>query len=348
MNSIRRGFRLVGKPLFVNAVPVQLLDPDLPLEKTKELFLRFVDVVEIENHSYCNRVCWFCPNALIDRRSKVELMTDQVFGKIVSELSETGYAQTLVWSRYHEPLAHESIVGRIAHARSKLPHAELTIVSNGDYLDKDLVGRLKDVGLDRMMLDLYLPDGKERDEDEIEKALGTFSTRTGLVPAKHGSHDLYSVTGTRVHVTMGIPSYTPESISTRGGLVQIPKLQTYRRASVCLAPVRDVVIDYNGKGMLCCQVRSDSENHQRAIIGDLAEAGYGIFDLYRDSARARRALLSPGQKTGVCASCDVSDNGPDRLARRASLSKVLNSLPLVGAAFNVMLQGKRRRKRFDF
>ena len=94
-----------------------------------------------------------------------------------------------------------------------------------------------------------------------------------------------------------------------------------------MAPIRHVVIDYNGEGMMCCQTRSDAPEHRQAVVGDLAEPDYGLFHLYRDLGVVRRALLSPGEKSGVCLTCDVRDDGPDRLARRDWVAGAVRRVP---------------------
>lgn len=317
---------ILRKAAFANFLPPQLVDEKLPIGQVRDLFARYVDQVEIENHNFCNRICWFCPNSFIDRRTKLIRMKDRVFEKIVEDLAEVDYDGNLTWSRYHEALADHSIFDRIAAARRALPRATLVVISNGDYMDRSTLPQLDAVGVDRLILDLYLPEGKERDPDAQAKGLAQFSRRTGL-ELKPSSKVGYVITGTRLKATLEIPSYTSDDISTRGGLVEVPKLATYRRRAVCLAPVRHLVIDYNGSGMLCCQTRSDAAGHESAIIGDLNQPGYGLFHLYRDLGAARRALLAPGEKTGVCRSCDVRDDGPDRLARREWIARAAHAIP---------------------
>ena len=97
--------------------------------------------------------------------------------------------------------------------------------------------------------------------------------------------------------------------------------------------------------MLCCQTRSDATGHQGAIIGDLDRPGYGLFDLYRDLGAARRALLAPGEKAGACRSCDVRDDGPDKLARREWIARTAGAIPGVS---NLVERIRRRtfRRRF--
>src|ERR1700758_4633894 len=121
--------RVLGKSLVANLLPTTLLEPTLELVEVKKLFSAFVRVVEIENHSYCNRTCAFCPNSFIDRRSQNLLMEDSLFERILDDLASIGYKQSLIWSRYHEPMAHASIFERLGRARARLPEAYLALVS---------------------------------------------------------------------------------------------------------------------------------------------------------------------------------------------------------------------------
>lgn len=323
---LNRTGNVLTKAACVNLLPAELTDDTLPISRVQLLFARFVDQVEIENHDFCNRVCWFCPNSFIDRRSRLERMNEGVFEKIIEALAEIEYSGNLTWSRYHEALADDSVFERIARARATLPRATIVVISNGDYMDASTMPRLEAAGVDRLILDLYLPDGKERDPEARAKGLRQFSRRTGL-ELEPSSKVGYTIPGTRTKATLEIPCYTSEDISSRGGLVRVPKLAKYRRRAVCLSPVRHIVIDYNGRGMLCCQTRSDAPEHADAIIGDLNRPGYGLFHLYRDLANARRALLAPGEKTGACRTCDVRDDGPDKLARRDWLARMVNAVP---------------------
>jgi hypothetical protein len=159
--------------------------------------------------------------------------------------------------------------------------------------------------------------------------LAQFETRTGLACVAQGSPWEYACTGSSIAITMGVPQYSFEGgLSSRAGLVDVAQLRSFQRRSVCFHPLHSVVIDYNGKGMLCCQVRSDAPQHAGAIIGDLSQPGYSIFDFYRDLAPARLALVSPGPKTGPCRTCNVNNGGPDQGARRPAIAAVLGVPPI--------------------
>lgn len=346
VRALRNSLKILAKSAFANLLSREVFDPEVDLGTARELFATFVRVVEIENHSYCNRTCWFCPNAQIDRHSNNSLMDDGVYEKILRDLESAGYSQTLAWSRYHEPLAHESIYERIAQARRRLPRAHLVIISNGDYLNRETLRKIEDVGTDRVMLDLYLPDGKERDPLEIQNGLEKFRARTGLELAPLGDFD-FRCLGTKVNITMGIPSYTAANMSTRGGLVDVKELRHYQRTSVCFNPLHSVVIDYTGKCMLCCQVRSDSPLHQEAVFGDLNDASYTLFHFYRDLAAARRGLLAPGPKLGVCRTCTIGAVGPDRLARRPAVAAFAARIPGLHAAFRAAVKRASRSRKYE-
>lgn len=338
--------RILGKSLVANLLPATLFEPQLDLDTVKELFSTFVRVVEIENHSYCNRTCAFCPNAFIDRRSGNMLMEDALYERIVDDLASIGYRQSLVWSRYHEPLAHSSIFERVGRARSRLPEAYLVLISNGDYLNRETLRQLESAGANRLMLDLYLAEGKERVPSEIESEKRKFVARTGLELSPVGEFD-YRCLGSSIQITMGIPCYTGEHVSTRAGLVSIEGLRSYQRRTICFNPLHSVVVDYNGKGMLCCQVRSDSAQQSSAVIGDLTQSEYSLFHFYRDLASARAGLLAPGPKNGVCRTCNVSDIGPDKLARRPALAGTISRFPGVQSLLRLAARRAFRNRKYE-
>jgi len=93
---------------YINSVHVDMFNPNVSRERAKWLFKKYVHDVELENHSYCNRTCWFCPNAFLDRRSTSIIMTDEVFNKILSNLAEINYSEQLEWSGYAEHFAEQS------------------------------------------------------------------------------------------------------------------------------------------------------------------------------------------------------------------------------------------------
>ena len=326
-----------SKAAFVNLLPPELLDKTVSIKTVKSLFSRYVEVVEIENHNYCNRTCWFCPNSFLERRSKIEMMPNAIFDTIINELASINFSQTLVWSRYHEPLAHNSIFERIHKARNTLRKAFLVMFSNGDYLDRETLMQLEDSGLDRLLIDLYVHEGDEPYKLALKKSLDIFSRKTGLKIKAIGGKN-YELYNSSIKTTMYVPVFTKDNISSRGGLINTVKRSKYHRNPICLEPVRHLVVDFNGKCMLCCQVRSDSPKHKHTIIGDLKQHGYTIFHYYRDLAPARRNLLMSGQKDSVCLKCNSPMLCSDRGTRREWLYRTLQFIPGIKKTFEHILK----------
>src|ERR1700724_3133180 len=91
------------------------------------LFKRFVEQIEVETTSFCNRTCSFCPNSFIDRRSERLAMPEPTWNAIVAGLSEVEFAGTFVWSRYSEPLSERRILERVRQVRAAAPDCRIAI-----------------------------------------------------------------------------------------------------------------------------------------------------------------------------------------------------------------------------
>lgn len=323
--------RRFSRFLAANFLPEDLFRSGISLDRTKELFKEFVMIVEMENHNYCNRTCWFCPNSYIDRISKKILMPDKVFNKIIDELKEINYENVVLWSYYHEALAHESIYERIAKTRAALPKAFLKIYTNGDYLNKESLKKIENVGLNRIRVSLYLPDGKEQDQEAIKDHLNKFQERTGLkaYPIELG---VYKLGPTSVNSTLFIADYYNNYISSRAGSVK--NIDKPIRTSTCLKPLVHMIADYTGNTMLCCETRADVPEHKSAIIGNLNNDHFGLFESFRQMAPVRKDLIRTGKKKGVCAKCDVDNIG--EFGRYNLISNILAKTPGLQNRFNKM------------
>ena len=169
--------------------------------------------------------------------------------------------------------------------------------------------------------------------------------RTGLTLTDNPDTGGRQLTGSRLHMPVNIPDFS-RGMSSRGGLlVQVGNLTTYKRTSACLSPLQHVVIDYNGIGVLCCQVRSDAVEHTEARIGDLNQDGYSLFHFYRDLAAARKGLTEAGVKQGVCTTCTINEGGPYQFGRTGALAGPLVALTGGGRLAGLLWQ--RRNRRYD-
>jgi hypothetical protein len=321
---------------------------DLPHNDALKLFRKHVELIEVETTSYCNRTCSFCPNSFIDRLSQKFVMPEETWGAILHGLREVNYNGTFVWSRYAEALSERRVVERIREVRDSAPDCYIGMNSNGDFLDAAYLRELEDAGLDRLWIDLYIPDDEVYDLEIATKYHDKFIRRIDR---------RYRVTATLPELSTTIESQKTiitaharnvavmkaMDLSDRGGLIQIAR-DTVRDAP-CYAPYKHLVIDWNGSIVICCQLRSDSPTHQKGVVGRIGFDGIGLVDGYVRLAEWRASLRTYGRKPGPCATCNVSEYDSNPLTRR--LSKVLIDLksPLRAAVKITMRPVLRKRLR---
>jgi hypothetical protein len=281
------------------------------------LFAEFVEQIEVETTSYCNRVCSFCPNSFIDRRSEQSPMPEPAWRAILEGLAEVGFRGTFVWSRYSEPLSEERIVERIKEVRRAAPACRIAINTNGDYLDRKYLDELRASGVDRLMVDLYAAQDEsysremaaeiqERFLKRIERDCTILSESPELVARIEDKMEI--ITHVRNASTIKKVLFID-----RGGLLRAPS--SSRRTSPCFLPFKQLVIDWDGSVVPCCQIRSDAGQHADAVVARIGSPGVGLVDGYIALAAWRRGLTSFEPKAGPCMTCEYAAYADNVLTR---------------------------------
>jgi MoaA/NifB/PqqE/SkfB family radical SAM enzyme len=276
------------------------------------LFRRSVTMVEVETFSYCNRVCWFCPNAVVDRRSTTHYMDERVYLALLAQLSEADYRGTISFSRYNEPLADRVILRRLAEARAHLPHATLHTNTNGDYLTPAYLDALAESGLDSLNIQVYLGNADRYDHERMRSRLAQIAGRLRLnTTTTIDEPDVWleaAVSHPRIRIRIYARNFERNG-NSRGG--SVPIQITPLRTSPCLSPFHHVYIDHTGHVMPCCNLRSDISAHADAVAGNVHDAP-DIFTIYAGEAMAawRRGLVGFEAKRGHCSGCTFSTHVP--------------------------------------
>ncbi|KJR41280.1 radical SAM domain-containing protein [Candidatus Magnetoovum chiemensis] len=262
-------------------------------------------------------------------------MRQNIFDKIVSNLEEIAYDKMLIWSYYHEVLAHNSIFDRIKQARKRLPKALLRLNTNGDYINADTIERLKDAGINIIRISLYPLNSKSVSDNGA--AIEQLNKRLGL-RAELTKERLYRYIDTGAFRLYAIDqNFNCYDMANRAGLLEtnaphssnISSSKDNIRKETCFQPIFTAVIDYSGACLPCCHVHSGADKHKSAIVAHLNEQD--LFYAYRQLASVRRNLIYPGQKKGVCANCYTTDVehlsviGPS--GRVKELSSLMHAIP---------------------
>jgi MoaA/NifB/PqqE/SkfB family radical SAM enzyme len=290
------------------------LEPDhydnaLSRDRAVALFKRHVELIEVETTSYCNRTCSFCPNSFIDRRGEKSPMPEECWAAILRDLRACDYDGSFIWSRYSEPTSEDRLLTRVREVREAAPRARICMNSNGDYLNRESLAALIDAGLERLLIDIYLPDSDvydlsaaRRGHDRFLKQIGATATLTGETPELASRIEGLGIEAF-IHVRNNA-SMKPK-MSNRAGLLDSGR--EFVRESPCYAPFRHLVIDWDGSVVPCCQMRSDVDALKDAVVTKIGVNGVGPVDAYVALAGWRDSLKTFGPKSGPCASCNVED-----------------------------------------
>jgi hypothetical protein len=283
----------------------EVLDPD----SARTLFKRSVTQVEIETFTYCNRVCWFCPNSQIDRRSAKNYMDPELYLQILRDLGSVDYDGVITYSRYNEPLADRIILQRIAEARELVPKALLSTHTNGDYLNRKYLNELYEAGLRRLRVQVYLGNNDRFDDDKMLDRLHKISKNLG-VPYKiwlSRPGEVYEARLLFRNMDLTVKATNFDALGTdRGNLVEL--VDKFERASPCSIVFEHCYIDWNGCVVPCCNIRSDADEHQPYIV-DRLSAERSIFQAYASSSlfKWRRSLAGWGAKSEPCNTCKFAN-----------------------------------------
>jgi len=168
------------------------------------------DTVTIETTTLCNRSCAHCPNSIYDRGKQENLMSENLFRKIINELKEINFSGTLAPHFYGEPLLDKRLPQLMAYAHNNLPRAKLAIFTNGDFLDTETLNILYETGVRNFLITIhshpdkgiirvnklmqYVRQTKKRIRImcQIIDKKTPLSTRTGLIRGKNNRYVEYA------------------------------------------------------------------------------------------------------------------------------------------------------------
>ncbi|MBZ0302878.1 MAG: hypothetical protein K8J31_24245 [Anaerolineae bacterium] len=312
-----------GWELWIDTLTPDLLEDltDAPQDIKQRLFKQNVSLVEIETHAKCNRVCSFCPNAIVDRRRNQTLADAAMLDRVFDELGQINFTGQIKIARYSEPLANKDyLYQRLASAHQRVPTAQLMIVTNTDYLKREMLAELREVGLKILNMSIYLRPGEHwsleyanQYNDKLAEKLGIPIISRRETP--NSVRCVFEYSGIQIHSScMDFDNYGTD----RGAVME--QYTSALRLGPCREPFSTFVIDYNGSVMPCCNLRSDIDSHKQAVVADLSVPGTSIFDIYAGRlAGWRRSMVGFEVKGSPCTTClhrDMSASMVPALAAR--------------------------------
>lgn len=225
--------------------------------------------VAIEINSLCNRRCSYCPVAT-QPRPKGKLANDD-FARILNALAARGYRGELTPSFFGEPLLDNRIFDLMDMARRKLPNCTIRLHTNADFLDIPAFSRLLDIGVNHFMI-------SQHDEQPSPNILSLLDFK-----ARHP----------KIAARMTIRRLDSRDLTNRGGLVS--EGVSPRSISGC-DWVRDAMITYEGKMVLCC-----NDFFESVTFGNVLKNEF--WTVWQNSLTERGALYAGYFNRDICLRC---------------------------------------------
>ncbi len=307
--------------------PFHFVQKDVDNKVLKDFFKSQLVELQIETHAYCNRTCNFCPNSIIDRLDKHQVMDLQVYERMINELSTIDYSGTINFHRYNEPLSNDLIFDRIAYARKVLPKARLGFHSNGDFLTLEKLNRLEEVGANFIRISLYINYKKDENdhkafaEEQMERFFKKLGTTPILLPAS-GSLVSARIPTSSIDAVVFVPDIFHKG-NDRGG--SLKQFSHDIRHSPCVSPFGRLFIDWTGDVLPCCNLRGDIKEHHSSIMGNVKTSSLQEIYFSSVSNQIRRWLADVSPKGGPCSTCTydlLCDNSKAKRLMDKTLSRL--------------------------
>ena len=203
-------------------------------------------------------------------------MPEETYLDLIDQLAEIKFSGELTYSRYNEPLSHRDlIIKRIKQARERLPNVTLRINTNGDYVTRDYIEELCDIGFNELWIQQYLSNDERYNHEKMRQRAQKKIKKLEL----------------------------PATILTDidGDTIEIAT--DYTRTQKCTQVSNNMYIDYNGSVMVCCALRSDVPGQESGIMGHISDGR--LWDIYMSDKYKpwREHHKEDGPKEGFCKTC---------------------------------------------
>lgn len=245
-------------------------------------FRNMFHALEFETTVFCNRKCEYCPNANHERIGKEDgrLMPREIFEKLVCDLREINFRGLIAPHLYGEPLSDGRLLEWLFCLKTNIPKSTLKVVTNGDYLTKNVYDDLCRVGVSCIEISKH----GESLTTAVVDLLASVARQRNSVPIR--VLDYYS-------------DYKKEQsmLTSRGGEIQLTK---HKRLPRCCMYVTYPVINTYGDVILCC-----NDYHGQYVFGNIMKRSLGDIWFDRNNLRVRRRIYKGFFDLPLCQNCFI-------------------------------------------
>ena len=261
-----------------------IVDSGFALENRR---LPLPSIVELSTSGTCNRTCVFCPRSDPTYPDVEEFMPLGLTEKLSTQLAAVEFSGLVIFSGFVEPLLDKKLYEHVALFRNQLPTARIEIVTNGDVLNEERLGRLFTSGLSTLSISVY--DGKE-DADRFENMCRS----VGLQDDQFVIRNRYLPQEQDFGITL----------TNRAGMMDNAE---FKRPSLveplakpCFYPGYSFVMDYLGDVLLCTH-----DWGKKMVVGNLYKQDFIEIWFSKLLMTIRHRLNDADRNFKPCNVCDV-------------------------------------------
>lgn len=250
-------------------------------------------IIEIETINRCNGLCSFCPVNAKQPQREYARMTEELFKKIINELSEINYSGAISLFSNNEPFLDERIFDFHKYANEMLPKAFFNLFTNGTLLTFE---KFLDIipYVDWLVIDNY-NDNFELNTQDLKKIYEYVEQHSEL---KKPAMEIYP----RVSFAFRRQN---EVLTSRAG--QSPnkkgRADKYVQKLICKLPFISIVVRPTGKVSLCC-----NDALGQMTLGDINKQSLQEVWYSEEFKKIRKEMLANGRKNlPLCKDCDTFD-----------------------------------------
>ena len=226
-----------------------------------------IQKIEIDPIDVCNRSCSFCPRGVgyPNTKKKIEYDTAEAINKNLKSIS---YIGSISFAGMGEPLLHKNLENIIKTVIKDLNLKAVTVITNGDYLDKYKAKTLHEAGVTNIKISMY--------DDDQEKYFSSFLQDFEVVYKHYYNGPDYEVNRNEIY-----SDFTEHHFDRP-----------------CYLPFYKMFIDFNGDAFLCV-----NDWNKTICAGNLKEKHieevWNYFDEYRRMLKKGKRSMHP------CSGCNV-------------------------------------------
>ncbi len=260
--------------------------------------------IEIETSKFCNRSCKWCPVGKYNLRKEQQLMEWELFLKILTDLSECNYTQTIALHNYNEPLLNPRLYREIAEINLKLPNVQVMIFSNGDFLNNEVINNLNMLNISLLRITLYPQNVSNNRKKNILNWLDNNNLRykyTWSYDFMPDNKGIYAITSTS-NMRIKIISPNLQSYNTRAGLIDYKEEK--QRVISCNMTTTSAAIDYLGNFRMCCNILTEIPEHKDYVFGNMNNKSFKELWFSKTMKNLRtRHMNADWNDSPICKKC---------------------------------------------